>query len=75
MFTWAGGFPATNFQLLMLSPYLLKTKFPYVQCGWGSSDQLPTFEAESKSAKNQISLLSGAGSSDQLSTFDAESIC
>ena len=48
------GEGVTNFQFLMLSPNLLKTKFYYVQWGLGggvSSDQLPTFDAECKSAK------------------------
>ena len=36
---------------------MLKTKFPYVcRGGGGVSDQLPTFDPESKSAKNQLFL-------------------
>ena len=48
--------PGPSFQLFMLSPNLLKTKFPYVQGGggWGSRTQLPTFDTESKSAMNVI---------------------
>ena len=52
-----GGRVVPNFQILMLSPNLLKTKFPYVWCvcrgggGGCSGDQLATFNAKSKSAK------------------------
>ena len=50
-----------NFQLLMLSPNPLKSKNPYVPGGWSVGEglhnsQLPTFDAESKSAKIQKSL-------------------
>ena len=67
-----GGVLMTNFQLLMLSPNLLKTKFPnvewlmlspnlktkflYVLWGGGGGDKLPTFNPESKSAKILYSL-------------------
>ena len=54
-----GGYWETNFKLLILSPNLLKTKFLYVQwggVGWSLGDKLPTFDAESKSVKNQIFL-------------------
>ena len=48
------GVLGTNFQLLMLSPSLLKPKGPImvlvVGGGWGVGNQLPTFDAESKSA-------------------------
>ena len=40
----------TTFQLLMLSPNLLNPKFP-IWWGRGGAGQLPTFDAESKSAK------------------------
>ena len=41
----------TNFELLILSLNLLKTKFPYVHFERGGiQDQLPTFDPESKSA-------------------------
>ena len=62
----------TNFQLLILSPNLLKSKFPYVHWGVGVVGgggggvgrfgyQLPTFDPESKSAKTQISLCPWGG--------------
>ena len=42
-----------NFQLLMLSPNLLKSQSPIMVGGEGKGvdDQFPTFDAESKSAK------------------------
>ena len=51
-----GGFMTTNFQLLMLSPNLLRSQIPYNGGGgggrgWFHDGQLPTFDAESKSAK------------------------
>ena len=39
----------TNFQLLMLSPNLIKSKIP--MSGRGGGGQFPTFDAESKFAK------------------------
>ena len=69
----------TNLQLLMLSPNLLKTQISY-RVGWGRGvgDQLPTFDAESKSAQNPNSQYSvgggrGGGFVNRLPTFDAES--
>ena len=59
-----GGPLPTNFQLLMLSPNLLKFQSPYtvVWGGGGStSNQLPTFDAESKYAKIPKSLYGGGG--------------
>ena len=50
---------ATNFQVLILSPNLLKTKFPNVcwgEGGGGGGGWWPTFCPESKSTKNQIAL-------------------
>ena len=57
------GCVMANFQLLMLSPNLLKSKSPYVRMGSGGThdSQLPTFDAESKSAKIPKSLYSGGG--------------
>ena len=47
---------------------------PYmVGGGGGVTDQLPTFDAESKSAKIPNSLYNWRGRGNQLSTFDAES--
>ena len=50
-----GGGDGTNFQLLMLSPNLLKSKVPIFGGGGGGSrgNQFPTFVAESKFAKIQ----------------------
>ena len=54
-----GGFMTVNFQLLMLSPNQLKSNIPYAPGkgrGGVHDGQLPTFDAESKSAKIQNSL-------------------
>ena len=67
----------------MLSPNLLKSQIPNKVgggrggevVGWGGN-QLPTFDAESKSAKipnSPYGVGGGEGGGDQLSTFDAES--
>ena len=51
-----GGFMETNFQLLMLSSNLLKSKIPMSSGGggWvGWWNQLSTFDAESKFAKKK----------------------
>ena len=62
-----------QFQLLMLSPNLLKSQSP-VGVGGGLHDsQLPTFDDESKSAKIPKSLYGGGVHDGQLPTFDAES--
>ena len=62
---WGGGGSGTNFQLLILSLNLPKTKFPYVHYGGvgggGVHDQLWTFDPESKSAKNWNSLCQQEG--------------
>ena len=49
-----GGSMLANFQLLMLSPNLLKSQSPFTV--GGHDGQLPTFDAKSKSAKTQKSL-------------------
>ena len=50
----------TNFQLLMPSPNLLKSPNSlYGGAGGGVGDQLPTFNAESRSAQFQIPYLVG----------------
>ena len=57
-----GGFISANFQLLMLSPNLLRSQIAYMVGGGGGGvhdDQLPTFDAESKSAKIPNSLYGG----------------
>ena len=41
----------TNFQLLMLSPNLLKSQISYTVGGGVGDGQLPTIDAESNSAK------------------------
>ena len=55
----------TNFQLLMLSPNLLKSQSPFMvgrgEGGEVCDGQLPTFDAESKSAKIPKFLYSGGG--------------
>ena len=59
---WRGGGFGTNFQLLMLSLNLLKSKIPYVSGGGvGVWNQLPTFDPESKSAKIHKSLCKWGG--------------
>ena len=61
-----------TFQLLMLSPNLLKSNIPYVQWGGGGRRvgggvgckvDFPTFDAESKSAKipNSLCPVEGGG--------------
>ena len=59
-----GGRGVMNFfQLLMLTPNLLKSQIPYT-VGWGrgAGDKLfPTFDAHSKSAKIPNSLYGGWG--------------
>ena len=71
-----GRLVTAKFQLLMLSPNLLKFQIPYVHGGGGGvgDGQLPTFDAESKSAKISNSLCGGGGGvgDGQLPTFDAE---
>ena len=70
-----GGVGGTNFQLLMLSSNLLKSKIPMSDgvggCWW---NQLSTFDAEFKFAKIQNSHVrwGRGGWWNQLSTFDAE---
>ena len=49
-----GGLVETNFQLLMLSSNLLKSKIPMLREG-GGGNQFPTFDAEFKFAKIQNS--------------------
>ena len=55
---WEGGLVETNFQLLMLCPNLLKSQIPMSMMGLGGrgevggGKQFPTFDAESKFAKN-----------------------
>ena len=72
---WGGGGVAgTNFQLLMLSSNLLKSKIPMLRVGV-CGNQFPTFDAEFKFAKIQNSHVwwgEGGGWCNQLSTFDAE---
>ena len=72
-----GGFVETNFQLLMLSSNLLKSKIP--MSGWGGEgicgNQFPNFDAEFKFAKIQNSYVRGEGGGvrgNQFPTFDAE---
>ena len=65
-----GGCMAANFQLLMNSPNLLKSQSPVE--GGVHDGQLPTFDAESKSAKIPKSLY-GGGVKIQLPIFDAQS--
>ena len=49
-----GGFGGTNFQLLMLSSNLLKSKIPMSGGGKGGWwNQLSTFDAETKFAKKK----------------------
>ena len=72
-----GGFMETNFQLLMLSSNLLKSKIP--MSGWGGGggwvcgNQFPTFDAEFKFAKIQNSHVQwgegGGGSWKPISNF------
>ena len=54
---WAGVVGGTSFQLLMLSPNLLKSKIP-MSGGWvgggGRWNQFPTFDAESNLLKKKV---------------------
>ena len=69
----------TNFQLLMPSSNLLKSKISMLRVGeWGEGEggnQFPTFDAEFKFAKIQNSHVEGGGGRgwNQFPTFDAES--
>ena len=57
---WVGL--ATNFQLLMLSPNLLKSPSAFMGGGRGKpGNQLPTFDTKSKSAKSPNSLCGAGG--------------
>ena len=56
-----GGLEETNFELLMLSPNLLKSQNSHVQGGRGGGNQFPTFDAESKFAKIPNSHVQGRG--------------
>ena len=59
-----GGGSGINYQLLVLSLNLLKSKMSYIREGiW---NELPTFDQESKSAKIQNSLSGGSGTNFQL---------
>ena len=49
----SGGLVETNFQLLMLSSNLLKSKIPMFRVGEIGGNQFPTFNAEFKFAKIQ----------------------
>ena len=70
----------TNFQLLMLSPNLLRSQIPYM-VGGGGGFMMTNFQllsAESKSADIPNSVYGGGGGGggvhdNQLPTFDAES--
>ena len=71
------GVAGTNYQLLMLSSNLLKSKTPMYGGGgrgWGWWNQLSTFDAEFKFAKIQNSYVQwgGGGWWNQLSSFVAE---
>ena len=81
-----GGFMMANFQLLMLSPTLLKSQIAYAPWGGGGvveggvicDGQLPTFDAEPKSAKNPkfpMQLGGGGGVGDWPSNFCWVQIC
>ena len=63
----------TNFQLLMLSPNLLKSTVPIFREGGAHGNQFPTFDAESKFTKIQSSHLGGGPRGNQFPTFVAES--
>ena len=63
VFGGGGGLVETNFQLLMLSSNLLKSKIPMWGGGGGGGgiggNQFPTFDAEFKFAKIQNSHVEG----------------
>ena len=68
---WEGGCMTANFQLLMLSPNLLKSQIPW----WGGGvhdGQLPTFDAESKSAKIPNCLGGGGGGGCMMANFQLQ---
>ena len=69
-----GGFGGTHFQLLMLSPNLLKSKISMSMGGRGEVwwNQFPTFDAESKFAQIQNSHVcwgGGGGLVEPISNF------
>ena len=71
-----GGLVETNFQLLMLSPNLLKSQIPMSDWGWQWWKPISkTFDGESKFAKipNSHVCLGGGVGGNQFPTFDAES--
>ena len=69
------GFMLTNFQLLMLSPNLVKSQSSITMLGGGWTTQFPTFDAKSKSSKIPKSHYGGRElvGDDQFPTFDAKS--
>ena len=67
-----GGGMMANFQLSIASPNLLKSQSPFMVGGGGGfhDGQLPTFDAESKSAKIRKSLyVEGGGGKNPTSNF------
>ena len=69
----------TNFQLLMLSPNMLKSQIPMsrVELGVCGGNQFPNFDAESKFAKipnYHVQGVGGGGWCKPFSNFDPESI-
>ena len=74
-----GELVETNFQLLMLSSNLLKSKIPMLRVGWGVGGgcwkPISKFDAEFKFAKIQNSHVEGGWGEvggNQFPTFDAE---
>ena len=65
-----------TFQLLMLSPNLLKSQIPYVGGGWGVECGPSNFDAESKSAKitNSLCRFGGGGRGVKRTNFQPLSV-
>ena len=75
MFDWGGGeIGGTNFQLLMLSSNLLKSKIPMFNRGGVGGTNFQLLMLSSNLLKSKIPMSDGVGGCwwNQLSTFDAE---
>ena len=68
-----GGFVETNFQLLMLSPNLLKSKVPILEGGGGFVEtNFQLLMLSPNLLKSKVPILEGGVRGNQFPTFDAE---